>query len=207
MRRWQMARQGLQSFVLVVLILVSCSAPGSDNPQEGCGGLEAAVSCLEITRIAPRYLSSDTSNVDAFRATCADGTAEPFTDHQANITFTNTRFPTASGSFDIRILSYTVSYTLNQCPERAIGCPPLPGFSVADSTLLDPAGSSVTATFPFVPLRVKDEYRAAGGELFSTFLPSYTATYIFTAQTTRFNDTFTVRGGAEFTIGAFNNCP
>src|SRR5438128_12555334 len=53
MRHWQRARQGLQSFVLVVWILASCSAPGSDNPQEGCGGLEATVSCLEITRIAP----------------------------------------------------------------------------------------------------------------------------------------------------------
>lgn len=212
MRWWQMARQGLQGLFLVSLICMGCAAPGGESTAEGCGGLEASVSCLDIVQIAPTYLDSPTSNVDAFPSTCRDPVSgevtgvEPFTDHAAVITFTNTRFPTASGSFDIRILSFTVSYTLNQCPARAIGCPPLTGFTVANSTLIVPSGGTVSATFPFVPLRVKDGYRADGGELFSTFLPSYTATYVFTAQTTRLNETITARGGAEFTIGAFNNC-
>ena len=213
MRWWQMARQGLLGLFLVSLIVMGCAAPGGESTAEGCGGLEASVSCLDITQIAPTYLDSPTSNVDAFPSTCRDPVSgdvtgvEPFTDHAAAITFTNTRFPTASGSFDIRILSFTVSYTLNQCPAQAIGCPPLTGFTVATSTLLVPAGGTATATFPFVPLRVKNEYAAAGGELFSAFLPSYTATYVFTAQTTRLNETITAQGSAEFTIGAFNNCP
>ena len=216
MRWWQMVRQGLLGLFLVSLIFMGCAAPGGESTAEGCGGLEASVSCLDIVQIAPTYLDSPTSNVDAFPSTCRDPVSgdvtgvEPFTDHAAEITFTNTPFPTASGSFDIRILSFTVSYTLNQCPAQAIGCPPLTGFT-ASSTLLVPAGeegksNSVTATFPFVPLRVKNEYAAAGGELFSAFLPSYTATYVFTAQTTRLNETITAQGSAEFTIGNFNNC-
>lgn len=212
MRWWQMARQGLQGLFLVALILTSCAAPGGESTAEGCGGLEASVSCLDITQIAPTSAGAETSNVDALRDTCRDAITgavtgiEPFTDHNAQIAFRNTRFPTASGTFDIRILSFTVSYTLNQCPARAIGCPPLTGFTVANSTLVVPAGGTATATFPFVPLRVKAEYVAAGGELFSTSLPSYAATYVFTAQTTRFNETVTVRGSAQFTIGDFNNC-
>lgn len=217
MRWWQMARQGLQGLFLVSLIFMGCAAPGGESTAEGCGGLEASVSCLDIVQIAPTATAGgNSSNVDALQDVCRDPVSgdvtgvEPFTDHSAQITFTHTRFPTASGSFDIRILSFTVSYTLNQCPARAIGCPPLTGFT-ASSTLLVPAGeegksNSVTATFPFVPIRVKDEYVTSGGEL-SFFLPSYTATYVFTAQTTRFNETITARGSAEFTIGNFNNCP
>ena len=220
MRWWQMVRQGLQGLALVALILVSCAAPGGNSTAEGCGGLEASVSCLDITRIAPTYLGTESSAVDAFRDTCRDpitGTVtgvEPFADHQAVISFAGSRFPTASSSFDIRILSFTVSYTLNQCPAAARGCPPLTGLT-GDATIVVPAPpagstSSVTATFPFVPLRTKAEYVGAGGEISTATplisFPSYIATYVFTAQTTRFNDTVTVRGSAEFSIGDFNNC-
>jgi hypothetical protein len=210
MRRWHRARQGLQSFVLVVLILASCSAPGGDNPAEGCGGLEASVSCLEITGIAPTSTAGGaSSNVDAFQTLCLDPatgtvTAEPFTDHSANVTFANMRFPTAQAGFDIRILGYSVSYSLNQCPAAALGCPPLTGFTVSGASLLIAAGQTVTVTLQFVPLRVKNEFCAAGGER-GAAIPSYTATYTVTAQTTRFNDTFTVTGSAEFTIGDFNS--
>lgn len=209
MRWWQMARQGLQSLFLVALILASCAAPGGDNPQEGCGGLEASVSCLQITNIVPTAGATPTSNVDAHQDICRDPTTglvtstETFGDHNADITLANRRFPTASDSFDIRLIGFSVSYSLNQCPALARGCPPLTGFTVTGPSVVIPVDGSVTRTFPFVPLRVKDEYVAAGGELFSTFLPSYTATYIFTAQTVSFNETFTVTGSAEFTIGDF----
>jgi len=210
MGRWQMARQGLQGLFLVALILASCSAPGSNNPQEGCGGLEASVSCLEITSIVPVAGSTPTSNVDVHQDICVDpatgkvtGT-ETFTgDHNAQVTFTNKKFPTASGGFDIRILGYSVSYRLNQCPALAQGCPPLTGFTVSSQTTVIPQDTSLTLTLPFVPLRVKQDYVAAGGEVFSASLPSYDATYVFTAQTVSFNQTFTVSGDAEFTIGDF----
>ena len=209
MRHWQSTRQGLQSLFLVALILVSCSVPGSDNPQEGCGGLEATVSCLQITSIVPTA-TVPTSNVDVHQDICRDPVTRLVTateifdgDHNAQITFLNKKFPTANSSFDIRIIGFSVSYNLNQCPALARGCPPLTGFTASGASLVIPVDGTVTQTFPFVPLRVKQEYVAAGGEVFSRSLPSYTATYVFTAQTVSFNDTLTVTGSAEFTIGDF----
>jgi hypothetical protein len=210
-----MAWQGVQILFLVALLLASCSAPGGNSTAEGCGGFEATVSCLDITTIAPTYMGSATSAVDAFRDTCRNAAGmvtgvEPFTDHQADITFRNTRFPTASGGFDIRILGFMVSYTLSQYPAAVRGCPPLTGFS-GESSIVVPAGGTVTARFPFVPLRVKADYVASGGDISTSgpsfSFPSYSAIYVFTAQTTRFNDMITVQGSAEFSIGDFNNCP
>jgi hypothetical protein len=204
-----MTQQVLKGVFLGVLVLAGCSASGgSGNPQEGCGGTEATVSCLEITSIAPKdSAGGNSSNVDAFQEVCLDPTTgavtstETFTDHNADITFSNMRFPTATSGFDIRIIGYSVSYSLNQCPALAQGCPPLTGFTANESILI-PEGGTVTVTLPFVPLRVKNAFCAGGGERGSA-IPSYTATYTFTAQTTRFNDTFTVTGSAQFTIGNF----
>src|SRR2546423_7357901 len=158
MRCWQMAWQGLQILFLVALILTSCSGPGGNNPQEGCGGTEASVSCLEITSITPVSTSGgNASNVDAFQELCVDPTSgrvtstEPFADHNATVIFANMRFPTAQTGFDIRILSYAVSYTLNQCPRAALGCPPLTGFTVSGPSLFIAEGQTLTATVPFVP--------------------------------------------------------
>lgn len=205
-----MTQQSLKSLFLVALILASCSATGgSDNPQQGCGGTEATVSCLAITGIAPKTTGGgNSSNVDAFQEVCVDPTTgaatsrETFTDHNADITFSNMQFPTARAGFDLRITGYTVSYSLNQCPTAAVGCPPLTGFTASGESILILKGQTVTVTLPFVPLRVKSEFCAAGGER-GRAIPSYTATYTFTAQTTGFNDTFTVTGSSQFTIGDF----
>jgi len=210
MGRWQMARQGLQGLFFVALILASCSAPGSNNPQEGCGGTEATVSCLRITSIVPVDNSTPTSNVDVHQDICIDpatgkvtGTETPISDHNAQVTLLNKQFPTASGGFDIRLLSFSVSYHLNQCPALARGCPPLTDLPPASLTAVIPLGTSLTLTLPAVPLRVKEEYVAAGGEVSSGSFPSYGVTYTFTAQTVSFNQTFTVSGTTEVTIGDF----
>src|SRR5947209_13624875 len=127
MRRWQMTQQGLKSLFLVVLILAGCAASGgSDNPEQGCGGSEATVSCLTILSIVP----TGGSNVDAFAHACtidpatgavqacanastfahactidtatgATQTAETLTDSTASVTFDNPKFSTAMGTFDI----------------------------------------------------------------------------------------------------------
>jgi hypothetical protein len=101
-----------------------------------------------------------------------------------------------------------VTYTLNQggCPAAARGCPPLTGFTVSGESIVIPVGEAVTVTLPFVPLRVKNEYVQAGGEL-RIAAPSYSAVYTLTAQTIGLNDTFTVQGSSQFTITDFNNCP
>jgi hypothetical protein len=210
MRRWQMMRQSLQGLFFVALILVSCSAPESNNPQEGCGGTEATVSCLQINSIVPVADLTPTSNVDVHQDVCIDPATgkvintERFTgDHNAQVTLLNKQFPTASGGFDIRLLGFSVSYRLNQCPALARGCPPLTGFTIASQTAVIPQGTSLTLTLPLVPLRVKQEYVAAGGEVFSASLPSYGVTYTFTAETISFNQTFTVSGATEVTIGDF----
>ena len=196
MRCWQMMQQGLKSLFLMLLIFVGCSATGgSDNPEQGCGGIEATVSCLTIDSIVPQDANGTmTSNVDA----CAR------IDHNANVTFSNTRFPTALGTFDLRIVSYSVSYRLNDCPRNARGCPPLPGFTVSSETIVVTADNTVVRTLPLVPLRVKDAYVTAGGEL-GIAAPSYSAFYVFTVQTIGLNETFAVEANTEFTITDFTD--
>lgn len=217
MRKWLVAFCTIGT----LCILLGCDADFSEE----CGGVGDLVSCLSIDSIQPTDSSSggNTSNVDAFRADCSDDPTapepEPFGDHNALITFSNQQFPratgdthpTVGGSLAVTILSYSVSYTLNHCPEQATGCPALTGFTVSTGpTFTIPPGGTTSQTFPFVPLRVKEEYSAEGGELFGNLagfpFPSYSANYIFNARTVDFEDDFQIVGSAEFTIGAFNNC-
>src|SRR5438132_8528126 len=214
MRRRQMAQQVLKGLFLMVLTLASCSAPSDDGAGGGCGGSEASITFLDVTGIAPTSLGTDTTNVDALRDQCRDQTGavtgpEPFEDHNARVTLVNRQLPTttaAGRAFDIRIIGYSVTYTLNgRCPTAALGCPPLTGLPPSSASITIPAGQTVTVTLPFVPLRTKNEYVQAGGEL-GIAAPSYTATYTFTAQTIGLNDTFTMQGSSQFTITDFNNC-
>ena len=216
MRRRQMTQQGLKGLFLVVLILASCSAPSDDGAGGGCGGSEAAITCLNVAGITPTSVSGDTTNVDALQDQCRDPVTgavtglEPFGDHNALVTLVNQQFPTSTDTdrtFDIRIIGYSVTYTLNPggCLPAARGCPPLTGFTVSGESLVIPVGQTLTITLPFVPLRTKNEYVQAGGEL-GNVPPSYSATYTFTAQTIGLVDTFTVQGRAQFTITDFNNC-
>ena len=216
MRCWQMMQQGLKSLFLGMLILVSCSAPSDDGTGGGCGGSGASITCLDVTGITPTSLDEDTTNVDALQDQCRDPVTgavtgiEPFGDHNADVTLVNTQFPTSTATdraFDIRIIGYSVTYTLNQggCLPAARGCPPLTGFTVSGESIVIPVGQTLTVTLPFVPLRTKNEYVQAGGEL-GIAAPSYTTMYTFTAQTIGLVDTFTVQGRAQFTITDFNNC-
>ena len=216
MRRRQMTQQALKGLFLVVLSLASCSAPSDDGAGGGCGGSEASITCLDVTGIVPTSVGGDTTNVDALQDQCRDQTGavtgpEPFGDHNARVTFVNRQFPTTTSTgraFDIRIIGYSVTYTLNTrpCPAGVAGCPPLTDLPPASASVTIPAGQTVTATFPFVPLSTKNEYVRAGGEL-GIAAPSYSATYTFTAQTIGLIDTFTIQAGSQFTITDFRNCP
>ncbi len=214
MRRRQMTQQGLKGLFLIVLILASCSSPSDNGAGGGCGGSEAAITCLNVTGITPTSLTVDTTNVDALQDQCRDPATgavtgvEQFGDHNASVTLVNTQFPTSRATdpaFDIGVIGYSVTYKLNLCPAAARGCPPLTGFTSGASIVI-PVGQTVTVTLPFVPISTKNEYVRAGGEL-GIAAPSYSVTYTFTAQTIGLNDTFTVQGSAQFTITDFNNCP
>jgi hypothetical protein len=206
----------------ISLLAVSYTLLGCDTVvDESCGGVDNVRSCLSIDSIQPTNIANTTtSNVDAVRAICSDGTSELFGDHNAVVSFSNTPFPgvqgtsqaTAEGSQRIIITGYSVTYTLNNCPATASGCPALTGFSITGPTLTIPADTSgVTGTFKLVPLAVKEEYVAEGGELGISSaagapLPSYSANYVFSAKTEFFEDEITLRGATEFTIGAFDLC-
>jgi hypothetical protein len=202
MKRWGTAQIWFKGLFLVgmLLLLASCGTGG-----EGCGGIEDIVSCVTVTRIEPDMDGIQTSNVDAFQDTCPDLTPEPFTDHNAVVTFANAPFPAfpeGTDSLPVTIKNYRVSYTLNgPCPGTA--CPPLPPLS-AEVTISVPANQTVSATFPLVPIQSKRDYEADGGD--PTAFPSYTANYVFTAQTDFFQDTFTIAADVPFTIGDFDNC-
>jgi hypothetical protein len=197
--------------VSAVGILFGCET----NPEDNCGGLDDIVSCVSVTSIAPSHLSgAATTNVDAVQDVCAidasgDPTPEPFTDHNADITFANEQFPNASNSYSVTIRHFTVSYSLTNCPAAAAGCPALTSIE-GERTIVIPKGGQATATFPFVPLAVKEEYVAAGGEVTGSAsggpFPTYTATYIFNATTEPFGTEIEIEGRQDFTIGNFDHC-
>ncbi|ETX09050.1 MAG: hypothetical protein ETSY2_01765 [Candidatus Entotheonella gemina] len=203
------------------LLAASCLLLGCEaDIREDCGGVGGVISCISIDSIQPVDENGQaSSNVDALPSTCPDGSVELFTDHSATITFANRPFPSSDsptqvntdGSLLLTILNYSVTYTLNDCPPRATGCPALTGFSVSPGqTFTIPANGSVSDTFPMVPLRVKEEYVAEGGHLgasdFGFPFPSYTATYVFTGRTDFFSDDIRIQGSTEFTIGSFSGC-
>ena len=211
------------SIVIASFMLLGCESDVRDD----CGGVGGVISCVSVDRIVPLDTREGeaTSNVDAIQQSCPDGELEPFTDHFADITFSNRQFPASTGSvsgdgtqveidgsFLLTILHYTVSYTLNDCPPRATGCPALTGFSASPGqTFTIPNNGNTVHPFPMVPLRVKEEYVAEGGHLgasqFGFPFPSYTATYEFTGRTDFFSDEIHFQGSTEFTIGSFENCP
>jgi hypothetical protein len=208
-RRWFM---GL--FVLAIAGLLTACSSGS----EGCGGVEDIVSCISVSSIQPIDTAGvNTSDVDVIQDPDCDNNPttsdlELFTKHDALVTFTNAAFPNfidpddESESLAVTIERVRITYQVNNCPPLAglAGCPPLPELNQAVSLDI-PADSTVTGTFPLVPISTKDEFVALGGS--ADAFPSYTANYVFTARTQAFSDTFTVKGATNFVMGNFNVCP
>jgi hypothetical protein len=185
-------------------LLTACASPGG----EGCGGVEDQVSCVSITSIQPTSTAGgDSSDVDVTFDTDCDGdpeTVDPeqFTAHSARITFNNQAHPSATGSFDVSVERVRITYELSNCPPNAV-CPPLP--DIDQGVSLDiPEDSTVTGTFPLIPISTKDEFIAQGGS--DNAFPSYTANYVFTARTQFFSDTITIRGATSVVLGNFNLC-
>jgi hypothetical protein len=164
---------------------------------------------VSVSSIQPiSTAGDDSSDVDVTFTLDCDGdptTNDPelFGSHDARVTFTNTAFPTASGSLAVSIERVRITYQVNNCPPLA-GCPPLPELNQAVSLTIPEDSADVAGTFPLVPISTKQEFLALGGS--ANAFPSYTANYVFTARTQSFSDTFTVRGATNFVIGNFNVC-
>jgi hypothetical protein len=189
----------------MVGLLTACGSPGG----EGCGGVEAQVSCVSITSIQPTSTAGgDSSDVDVVQNPDCDGdltTIDPetFTKHDAIITFTNRAHPSADGSLNVSLESLRLTYQVSNCPPPAV-CPPLTGLS--QNVSLDiPEESEAEGTFDLVPISTKLEFLNLGGN--ANAFPTYTANYVFTARTQFFSDTITINGSVNITLGSFNLCP
>jgi hypothetical protein len=211
MRQPQQSRRWFMSlFVLAMAgLLTACSSPGGEE----CGGIEDIVSCISVSSIQPTSTAGgNSSDVDVIQVPDCDNDPttndpEPFTKHDALVTFTNAAFPNflnpdEADSLDVTIERVQITYRVNNCPPLA-GCPPLTALNQAVSLTI-PADSTVTGTFPLVPLSTKDEFLALGGS--ANAFPSYTASYVFTARTQSFSDTITIRGATNFVMGNFDLC-
>jgi hypothetical protein len=196
-------------------LLAACGGEIGGSGQ--CGGVEDSSVCVRIEGIAPVYLDDVvTSNVDAVHQPLCrenvpndDGTrdivgAEPFADHNADLTISSTLFPGAPPAFagDVTLVDYAIRYTLNRCPSGSV-CPALSSLVSAQTTVL-PAGETITLRLPFAPLALRKEFLDEGGD--AGAFASYTAEYTLTG-TNSFNQVVSIQGAAEFTIGNFNNCP
>ena len=198
----------------LTLGLLGCDNGGIGGSGQ-CGGADNSDACVQINTIQPVYLGQMTSNVDAVRDICTpdnpatpvdETVLEPFTDHNAIVTISNSPLPGVGPVADtsVTLQDFSISYTLNSCPASATSCPPLDTLrAVPGQTVTIPPRSSVDITLPFVSLATKSQYVSNG---VPSGFPSYTATYIITG-TDAFNNRVSVRGSAQFTIGDFNNCP
>ncbi len=196
----------IKLYFLGLISVLALSGCGNEIGGSGqCGGAGDSGACVKLESITP----TDTSNVDAFRTTfdCnADGTAddpEPFTDHNATVSISNTIVPNFPGDIlpDVTLTNFRIEYRLNFCP-AGFSCPNLISVDVSE-TLFIPADGSLTADIKFVDLEKKFEFQ--GGVSSSSVYPSYSATYTFTG-TDIFQNNISVSGSTEFTIGDYDNC-
>ncbi|HLF86245.1 MAG TPA: hypothetical protein VI584_04115 [Nitrospiria bacterium] len=193
-------------YLLGLISVLALSGCGNEIGGSGqCGGAGDSGACVKVESITP----TDTTNVDAFRTTTdcnADGTAddpEPFTDHNATVSISNTIVPNFPGDIlpDVTLTNFRIEYRLNFCP-AGFSCPNLISVNVSE-TLFIPADGSLTADIKFVDLEKKFEFQ--GGVSSPSVYPSYSATYTFTG-TDIFQNNISVSGSTEFTIGDYDNC-
>ena len=211
---------GPQGLVALGLLGLALGLLGCDSGIGGsgqCGGANDSDACVRIDKIEPVSVGQTSSNVDVIRDICTpdnpttptdETVLEPFADHNAIVTISNAPLPVVGPvavDVSVTLQDFSISYTLNSCPATSSGCPSLDTLRVVPGqTVTIPPRSSVAITLPFVPLAKKLEYLSRGGG--RDAYPSYTATYSISG-TDAFNNSVSVQGAAQFTIGNFDLCP
>ncbi len=216
--------------------LVSCGSGDEAGGGGSCGGADESGICLQVNLIEPVHLDGAISlavDVDAI-ADCIAGLPldpEPFTEHEAAITFSATLVsgnPVAA-SF-VQITGMVVTFTQNTTdplvtcvPAAPTSAPctavPGPGPAIAQLTtgvdVFIPVGTSVTQTLPMMNGERLNLYTAASGfDIFTAgpFDPigdnaflSYTVRYLFTGED-EFGNSVDATGATQVSIGAYDNC-
>jgi len=202
----------------IPLILWGCGEMSSGRGPCG-GGIEAEGSCVRVEKMEPAFILGVlgeeepkvllTSAVDIFLNPDCDGDPatvdpEPFADHSAKVTFSNTLLPDIDQKHqrDVTLTGYTVAYSLAHCPE-GLQCPLLTPNQIG-ATLFLPAGGTEEFSLVLVTLGTKNEYLQKGGGV--NAFPTYTATYTFSGED-EFGSPISLTAATGFTVGDYDFCP
>ncbi|MEW6585617.1 MAG: hypothetical protein AB1442_08405 [Nitrospirota bacterium] len=196
------------SFSLVAAVLYGCGG-GTGSP--GSGGTEDTGVVLDAEVIG-LYLDENTGSCDAFRDMCEDE-PEPFTDHQANATFTATLInpnPTVRPG-TLYIDKYTVEFRRSN---DSLGAPPIETDTRFVTIVIFPPlsgtiSSVTTGTVTLVDLIRKEKYRddVLSGlyDYHLAFINNYTAVFTFFGKN-EYGEDFKVKTQIDFQIGNFDYC-
>lgn len=200
MTRWPNNRMWCTGLFLTALslLLIGCPGGGGDN----CGGIDDIISCVNVTDVSP-------SNAEVDIADCnADGIPDPPVDADTvTITFRNDVFPTFQDdvvpeNLDVRIDSVSITYEPRCGPNQV--CPSLDPHSEPLVIFIEDNGGTAQEAVTLVSAFTKDQY---AGLIPDPDNPaSYTANFVFEAETVGFEDRFDIEVSVPFSIGNYS-CP
>lgn len=182
----------------ILLLLAGCPGGGSDN----CGGIDDIVSCVNVTAVDPPNAQVDIADCDA------DGVPDPpVAPDTVTFTFRNDAFPTfqdgvTPDSLPVQINHVSVTYDPRCGPGQV--CPALLPHDEAVVLFIDDGGGEASESVTLVSAFTKGEY--AGLIPDPDNAASYTANFVFAAETVGFVNGFDIEVSVPFTIGNFS-CP
>lgn len=216
-----MNRKVIFRFAMIIVLFYAAFFSGCGGGPGTPGSDSGDLGVIVDVTVNPLYLGGNTSSVDVVQQICDPGPPpeiEPFTDHQATVTFNarliNTNPQITPGT--IFIEKYTVQYRRSL---DSIGSPPIESDTRFKTIVVTPpplgAGTTTTIdTVVFLDLPRKDRYLTdmTSGQFSSALnnpfiINNYTATFIFEGKN-QYGKTY-VSGPiqTDFQIGSFDNCP
>ncbi len=197
----------LRALVLILAGLALSSCGDKAGGGGACGGVDNNGVCLFISSIEPSDTNGSTINVDVIQnicdATVTPNIIEPFSDHDALVTFGSFTIGNApTTTTRIFIVSYTISYAINLGSGPG---PVVPSVTIGTGSIIEvPTNGSVQATVTIFNQAQKAAFAAdplfVGGE------PSYFARYTFNGED-EFGNTAFAQASTQILLANFNNCP